>query len=173
MVGMIIKGLLRRYERWNPVHPTIGAFWGMGFGFGCGVGWGPGLGPEVIGYVGAGCGVGFSVGFTMAGVGIGLPANYLFEVPYNVVKATRSAVEFGWSGGFLSWKSIPVGRWNLIAPHVSLLHAEASRKLSNFKQQNFLSTRANLFVPLQSESAWKSLQTFSSHRFQPREGPRG
>ncbi|XP_031371990.1 cadmium-induced protein AS8 isoform X4 [Punica granatum] len=132
-VGMIIKGLLRRYERWNPVHPTIGAFWGMGFGFGCGVGWGPGLGPEVIGYVGAGCGVGFSVGFTMAGVGIGLPANYLFEVPYN----------------------------------------EASRKLSNFKQQNFLSTRANLFVPLQSESAWKSLQTFSSHRFQPREGPRG
>lgn len=54
----------------------------MGLGFGCGVGWGPGFGPEVIGYVGAGCGVGFSVGFTITGLGIGLPANYLFQVPY-------------------------------------------------------------------------------------------
>jgi hypothetical protein len=70
---MIIKGVLGRYERWNPVHPTAGAFWGMGLGLGCGVGWGPGFGPEVVGYVGAGCGVGFSVGVTLAGVGIGLP----------------------------------------------------------------------------------------------------
>nr|AFK39866.1 unknown [Lotus japonicus] len=37
---MIIKGLFRRYERWNSVHPTYGAFWGMGVGVGCGVGWG-------------------------------------------------------------------------------------------------------------------------------------
>ncbi|GJN10300.1 hypothetical protein PR202_ga28383 [Eleusine coracana subsp. coracana] len=74
---MIIKGVLGRYERWNPVHPTAGAFWGMGLGLGCGVGWGPGFGPEVIGYVGAGCGVGFSVGFTLAGVGIGLPQHGL------------------------------------------------------------------------------------------------
>ncbi|KAI3899176.1 hypothetical protein MKW92_025679, partial [Papaver armeniacum] len=51
MVLMIIKRLFRRYERWNPVHPTTGAFWGMGLRIGCGV----------IGYVGAGCGVGFSV----------------------------------------------------------------------------------------------------------------
>lgn len=80
---MIIKGVFRRYQRWNPVHPTYGAFWGLGIGIGCGVGWGPGFGPEVIGYVGAGCGVGFSVGFTTAGFGIGLPANYLFGVPYN------------------------------------------------------------------------------------------
>lgn len=79
---MIIKGLFRKYERWNPVHPTSGAFWGMGLGIGCGVGWGPGFGPEVIGYVGAGCGVGFSVGITFAGFGIGLPANFLFQVPY-------------------------------------------------------------------------------------------
>ena len=79
---MIIKGLFRRYERWNPVHPTYGAFWGMGVGIGCGVGWGPGFGPEVIGYVGAGCGVGFSVGITLAGVGIGLPANFVTDVPY-------------------------------------------------------------------------------------------
>uniref|UniRef100_M1CUY9 Cadmium-induced protein AS8 n=1 Tax=Solanum tuberosum TaxID=4113 RepID=M1CUY9_SOLTU len=80
---MIIKGLFRRYERWNPVHPTYGAFWGMGIGIGCGVGWGPGFGPEAIGYVGAGCGVGFSVGFSLLGVGIGLPANYIYTGPYN------------------------------------------------------------------------------------------
>lgn len=55
----------------------------MGIGVGCGVGWGPGFGPEVVGYVGAGCGVGFSVGLTLAGFGIGLPANFLFEIPYN------------------------------------------------------------------------------------------
>lgn len=78
---MIIKGLFRRYERWNPVHPTHGAFWGMGVGIGCGVGWGPGFGPEVIGYVGAGCGIGFSVGVTLAGFGIGLPVYTLNDVP--------------------------------------------------------------------------------------------
>lgn len=82
-VQMIIKGIFRRYERWNPVHPTYGAFWGMGIGIGCGVGWGPGFGPEVVGYVGAGCGAGFSVGFTLAGLGIGLPMNGLFAVPFN------------------------------------------------------------------------------------------
>lgn len=79
---MIIKGLFRRYQRWNPVHPTSGAFWGMGVGIGCGVGWGPGFGPDVIGYVGAGCGVGFSVGITFAGFGIGFPANFLLQLPY-------------------------------------------------------------------------------------------
>nr|CAD1841489.1 unnamed protein product [Ananas comosus var. bracteatus] len=43
---MIIKGIFRRYERWNPVHPTLGTFWGMGIGVGCGVGWGPGSAPK-------------------------------------------------------------------------------------------------------------------------------
>lgn len=65
------------------MHPTYGAFWGVGVGIGCGVGWGPGFGPEVIGYVGSGCGVGFSVGITFLGLGIGLPANYLLEVPHS------------------------------------------------------------------------------------------
>lgn len=88
-VQMIIKGLFRRYKRWNPVHPTYGAFWGMGVGIGCGVGWGPGFGPEVIGYVGAGCGIGFSVGITLAGFGIGLPASNLAYVPKALI-ATRS-----------------------------------------------------------------------------------
>ena len=55
----------------------------MGLGIGCGVGWGPGFGPEVIGYVGAGCGAGFCVGITLAGIGIGLPANYVYTLPYN------------------------------------------------------------------------------------------
>ncbi|KMZ68950.1 hypothetical protein ZOSMA_225G00170 [Zostera marina] len=91
---MIIKSLFKRYERWNPVHPTAGAFWGIGIGLGCGVGWGPGFGPEVIGYVGAGCGVGFSVGFTLAGFGIGLPANGLIRTTYNafVISTARSVM---------------------------------------------------------------------------------
>ncbi|KAG0483767.1 hypothetical protein HPP92_011851 [Vanilla planifolia] len=83
MFLMIIKGIFRRYERWNPVHPTLGTFWGMGLGIGCGVGWGPGFGPEVIGYVGAGCGVGFSVGVTLLGVGVGLPAKGFMQNTQN------------------------------------------------------------------------------------------
>lgn len=82
-VNMILKSLLRKYERWNPVHPTCGTFWGTGVAVGCGVGWGPGYGPEVIGYVGAGYGAGFNVGITLLGVGIGLPANYRFTVPHS------------------------------------------------------------------------------------------
>lgn len=99
---------------------------------------------------------------------------YYFHYFSTVVLVTRGAMEFGWSSGFLSQKRIPAGGWNLIAPHISIFHAEASRKLSNFKQQNFLKARANLFdmktIHSQSESAWKSLQTFSGHLFQSREG---
>ncbi|CAN4095562.1 unnamed protein product [Withania somnifera] len=62
----------------------------MGIVIGCGVGWGPGFGPEEIGYVGAGCGVGFSVGFSLLGIAIGLPANYIYTVPYNAFTAARS-----------------------------------------------------------------------------------
>ncbi|CAL5359429.1 unnamed protein product [Camellia sinensis] len=132
-VLMIIKGLFRRYERWNPVHPTSGAFWGMGIGIGCGVGWGPGFGPEVIGYVGAGCGVGFSVGITLAGFGIGLPANYVLEVPYNAFMATRSgALEFARSSALLS-----VGNgWSNISPHFSGLQRKALRRFSSFKHKD-------------------------------------
>ncbi|CAL5441079.1 unnamed protein product [Camellia sinensis] len=153
-VLMIIKGLFRRYERWNPVHPTSGAFWGMGIGIGCGVGWGPGFGPEVIGYVGAGCGVGFSVGITLAGFGIGLPANYVLEVPYNAVSfyserwvqmalpwgcssssfmAARSgALEFARSSALLS-----VGNgWSNISPHFSGLQRKALRRFSSFKHKD-------------------------------------
>ncbi|KAH7423514.1 hypothetical protein KP509_12G058800 [Ceratopteris richardii] len=82
---MTIIGLFRRYQRWNPVHPTYGAFWGLGIGLGCGVGWGPGFGPETVGFVGGGCGLGFSVGLTFIGFGIGLPANGLTCLPYNAL----------------------------------------------------------------------------------------
>lgn len=67
------------------MHPTYGAFWGMGLGVGCGVGWGPGFGPETVGFVGSGCGLGFSVGLTFIGFGIGLPANGLTSLPYNAL----------------------------------------------------------------------------------------
>ncbi|XP_048141719.1 cadmium-induced protein AS8 isoform X3 [Rhodamnia argentea] len=174
-VGMIIKGLLRRYERWNPVHPTFGAFSGMGFGLGCGVGWGPGFGPEVIGYVGAGCGVGFSVGFTVAGFGIGLPANYLFEVPHNVTAVRSTASEFGQFGGLISRKSIAGGGWN-IAPHISVFHTEADRKLSSFRRKHFLQPTSNLFdlnFPLQSGDVWKCLGAFGSRLVHPRKADVG
>ncbi|KAL3694561.1 hypothetical protein R1sor_008212 [Riccia sorocarpa] len=82
---MTIVNLFRRYKRWNPVHPTFGAFWGLGIGLGCGVGWGPGFGPEAVGFVGSGCGVGFSVGVTLIGVGVGLPASGLTCVPYDTL----------------------------------------------------------------------------------------
>ena len=104
---MIIKGLIRRYERWNPVHPTLGAFWGMGIGMGCGVGWGPGFGPEVIGYVGAGCGIGFCVGFTAAGLGIGLPANVLYHGPYSGTPSLSSLLLYNLYS-FNSLKAIKV-----------------------------------------------------------------
>lgn len=85
---MTIVGLFRRYKRWNPVHPTFGAFWGVGVGLGCGVGWGPGFGPEAVGFVGAGCGVGFSVGVTLIGIGVGLPASGLTCLPFDALMWT-------------------------------------------------------------------------------------
>ncbi|KAL3818324.1 hypothetical protein ACJIZ3_004229 [Penstemon smallii] len=103
---MIIKSIFRRYEKWNPVHPTHGAFWGMGVGIGCGVGWGPGFGPDVIGYVGAGCGAGFSVGITFIGLGIGFPANHLFTVPYTAFTVTRQgALDVARARGLLGNRS--------------------------------------------------------------------
>ncbi|XP_073051400.1 cadmium-induced protein AS8-like [Primulina eburnea] len=110
---MIIKSIFRRYERWNPVHPTYGAFWGAGIGIGCGVGWGPGFGPEVIGYVGSGCGVGFSVGFTLLGFGIGLPTNYIFTVPRNAFMVTRrGALEAARARGLLANRTSEEVSWD-------------------------------------------------------------
>ncbi|XP_061347385.1 cadmium-induced protein AS8 isoform X2 [Gastrolobium bilobum] len=148
---MIIKGLFRRYERWNPVHPTYGAFWGMGVGIGCGVGWGPGFGPEVIGYVGAGCGIGFNVGITLAGFGVGLPANIIFEAPYNGVS------------------------WIRDLPCVSDLQREASGKILCFRKKHLSVDGIDFFdmrnsLPLLTTSACKSIQAFHSQLFCSRRG---
>nr|PNR34034.1 hypothetical protein PHYPA_023850 [Physcomitrium patens] len=89
---MAVGGLIQGYKRWNPVHPTYGAFWGVGVGLGCGVGWGPGFGHEVVGFVGSGCGVGLSMGVTLVGVGVGLPASGLACVPCNVVTGAGQGV---------------------------------------------------------------------------------
>ncbi|XP_028759431.1 cadmium-induced protein AS8 isoform X2 [Neltuma alba] len=133
-VIMIIKGLFGRCERWNPVHPTYGTFWGMGVGIGCGVGWGPGFGPEVVGYVGAGCGVGFSVGITLAGFGIGLPMNFC-QAPY---QGRGSALESAHFNGFLSGKHVAEDSWSGIVRGVSYLQREATEKLSSFRQRQLL-----------------------------------
>ncbi|KAJ0963247.1 hypothetical protein J5N97_028369 [Dioscorea zingiberensis] len=132
-VPMIIKGLFRRYQKWNPVHPTLGTFWGMGIGIGCGVGWGPGFGPEVIGYVGAGCGVGFSVGITLVGFGIGLPSNYLIQVSPNAFSPSTDALESRRSDTNASLKTMAEDSWNLIAPSLSFLRNETHRRFSSIR----------------------------------------
>ncbi|CAM8988475.1 unnamed protein product [Rhodiola kirilowii] len=139
---MIIKGIFRRYERWNPVHPTSGAFWGMGIGIGCGVGWGPGFFPEAVGYVGAGCGVGFSVGITLVGFGIGLPANSLIGAPYNALVATQNGlVELARLSGSSHRKLTESGR-NGMTACISALQRELCGTLSNFRSdESFNETR--------------------------------
>lgn len=122
------------------MHPTGGAFWGMGIGVGCGVGWGPGFGPEVIGYVGAGCGIGFSVGITLAGIGVGLPANFLFQVPYNAFLTART------------------GALKFFAPHVSVLQREATARLSTMLPLHY------------SCSILERVERFNGRFFHPRKG---
>lgn len=129
MFLMSIANLFKRYERWNPVHPTYGAFWGLGIGVGCGVGWGPGFGPEVIGYVGSGCGVGFSVGVTLVGFGVGLPASGLTCVPYNVVSATGNGmIEFAKYNAFPAIAHIAGLGWEYAIPRVSDLERMAHKR---------------------------------------------
>nr|KYP35052.1 Cadmium-induced protein AS8 [Cajanus cajan] len=170
---MIIKGLFRRYERWNPVHPTHGAFWGMGVGIGCGVGWGPGFGPEVIGYVGAGCGIGFNVGITFAGLGVGLPANFISEAPYNesrtpclkLMQITYDLFNPNIIAG-VSWIK------NLLC--ISDLQSEASGKLFGFRQKHLAIKGIDFFdmknnLSLLTSSTCKSIQAvhnqiFCSHK---------
>ncbi|XXG68447.1 hypothetical protein AAC387_Pa06g1532 [Persea americana] len=175
-VLMIIKGLFRRYERWNPVHPTSGAFWGMGLGVGCGVGWGPGFGPEVIGYVGAGCGVGFSVGITLAGVGIGLPANFLIQIPYNALVGARSgALELARPGALPRMRNLVEDGWNHVNTHVSGFRKEAHGRLSSFKVKHSLGLRVNIgelgkSVTWHVKSALESFGAFRGRRLPPSEG---
>ncbi|KAF7828217.1 cadmium-induced protein AS8 isoform X3 [Senna tora] len=150
---MIIKGLFGRYERWNPVHPTHGAFWGMGVGIGCGVGWGPGFGPEVVGYVGAGCGVGFSVGITLAGFGLGLPANFVFEAPYKAIMATRGfTLESAQSSGLLSGKHIAGDGWIGILPYLARVRLSITgigsniERLASFCRERWITSTASFSI---------------------------
>ncbi|XAR70725.1 hypothetical protein NMG60_11027692 [Bertholletia excelsa] len=176
MVLMIIKSLLRRYQRWNPVHPTYGAFWGLGIGIGCGVGWGPGFGPEVIGYVGAGCGVGFSVGITLAGFGIGLPANYVYKVPYNAFMATKNAaLEFSQSTGPLSVRNVTGNGWSNIGPHFSGLRRKASRSFSVFAPEDSFNKLVDLsdmknVMSSRARFVLDHLRKFGVHFFHPHKG---
>ena len=85
------------------MHPTYGAFWGMGIGVGCGVGWGPGYGPESVGFVGSGCGLGFSVGLTFIGFGLGL-LDYSFNTKKNKTESDpdeNQATDYGNNAGDL------------------------------------------------------------------------
>lgn len=137
MFLMTIANLFKRYERWNPVHPTYGAFWGIGIGVGCGVGWGPGFGPEVIGYVGSGCGVGFSVGVTFVGFGVGLPASGLTSIPYNVVSATGyGMIEFAKYNAFPAIAHIAGLGWDYAIPRVSDLERRAHMELSKLRLES-------------------------------------
>ncbi|XP_042451406.1 cadmium-induced protein AS8-like [Zingiber officinale] len=165
---MIIKGLFRRYERWNPVHPTIGTFWGMGIGVGCGVGWGPGFSPEVIGYVGADCGVGFSVGITLAGIGVGLPRNDLFQILYNGMSLSLSSAA---SSTFIVMKGVAEDSLNFVAPHISFLRKETSWRLSKLKSnihvQGTELNKLNTVVSKKIQSTLECLEAFKQNVWQP------
>eukprot|EP00249_Psilotum_nudum_P009190 c21767_g1_i1 orf=545-1042(+) len=131
---MTIAGLFRRYRRWNPVHPTYGAFWGLGIGLGCGVGWGPGFGPEAIGFVGAGCGAGFSVGVTFLGFGVGLPASGLTCLPYNAVACVScEAFEFARSAVPVVASMAKEG-WSSLYFHASTVERKLSEQVLNLNQ---------------------------------------
>lgn len=123
-VEMIIKSVFRRHERWNPVHPTIGAFWGVGIGIGCGIGWGPGFGHEVVGYVGAGCGAGFNVGITLLGAGIGFPANYLLTAPHSAFLVAKKGSSDGSQTG---------NRWGADRSYISGAQQSRGASISSFK----------------------------------------
>ncbi|OMP02263.1 hypothetical protein COLO4_11248 [Corchorus olitorius] len=132
----------------------------MGIGVGCGVGWGPGFGPEVIGYVGAGCGVGFSVGITLAGIGIGLPANFLFNLPYNAFLTSRTgALDLARSSGLFSSKVPPGLGWDPFASHVSALQRESTRRLSSM-----------LMLPLHASSIREGFERFNCRFSHPPKG---
>ncbi|CAL9056738.1 unnamed protein product [Musa banksii] len=168
---MIIKGLFRRYQRWNPVHPTVGTFWGMGIGIGCGVGWGPGFGPEVIGYVGAGCGAGFSVGITLVGIGIGLPQDGLTQIAYNAFTTKTGSLDSARSYALTTMKSVAEDSLNYTAPHISFLRKETSWRLSRLKS-NICVQRAglnnlNTAVSKHIQSTLECLEAFKDNFWPP------
>ncbi|XP_020572333.1 uncharacterized protein LOC110019106 [Phalaenopsis equestris] len=177
---MIIKGIFRRYERWNPVHPTIGLFWGVGVGIGCGIGWGPGFGPEVIGYVGAGCGIGFSVGVTVAGIGIGLPVNGVEQIPHNeTVHAPASMTSSGTlklarSNALSMMHTVTIGLKHF-APYMSLLTKKTIGCISSLQYKASLlqpiePNKLNRILLSHVKSTVESFQGFRDQGWPPGQG---
>ncbi|KAJ3670023.1 hypothetical protein LUZ60_010347 [Juncus effusus] len=155
---MIIKGIFKRYQRWNPVHPTLGTFWGMGIGVGCGVGWGPGFGPEVIGYVGAGCGVGFSVGFTLAGIGVGLPQNGIIKSSRKAIAVSNMYMKSARIIAMAIINGMILDSINFLSPQITALRNHYSQNLGKvcqsanmtIKRVNFTNLRDGLSGSMQS-----------------------
>ncbi|KAJ4746295.1 Cadmium-induced protein AS8 [Rhynchospora pubera] len=170
---MIIKGLFRRYERWNPVHPTLGTFWGMGIGVGCGVGWGPGFGPEVIGYVGAGCGVGFSVGITFIGIGVGLPQNGLVKTSQRAVAASNIVLESAKALAIAMLNGMLWDSMNFLSPQINSLSKQSCQNLSKLRVNAIEATKRVDFTNLNKalsgsmQSSLECLKAFRNQHWPP------
>lgn len=157
------------------MHPTLGAFWGMGVGIGCGVGWGPGFGPEVIGYVGAGCGVGFSVGVTLAGIGIGLPVNGVVQIQHDACISSNGTLEFARSNALSTMNSAVIGFKLSFAPYMTFLMKETFGSFSSLKNKaSLLQTieinKLNQDISSHLKSALESFHGFRNHGWPPGQG---
>ncbi|KAJ7227809.1 hypothetical protein O6H91_05G054100 [Diphasiastrum complanatum] len=165
---MTVVHLFRRYKRWNPVHPTYGAFWGLGVGLGCGVGWGPGFGPEVIGYVGAGCGTGFSVGVTFVGVGIGLPASGMTNLPMNAMShASNGIFNFTTQHAVPAVENAAKQGWEAVSLHASGFGQKFQQLVfqsyDGFKAVDPLSwSRISVFAADAAIHSWQSVSEYAS-----------
>ncbi|KAF3321633.1 Cadmium-induced protein AS8 [Carex littledalei] len=170
---MIIKGLFHRYERWNPVHPTLGTFFGMGIGVGCGVGWGPGFGPEVVGYVGAGCGVGFSVGITLVGIGVGLPQNGLIKASQSTFVASNMYLESARALAIAVLNGVIWDCVDMLSPQINSLRKQSYQHLAKFRENAIEATKrvefANLNKALSGsmQSSLECLRAFRDHHWPP------
>lgn len=153
---MTIISLFRRYQRWNPVHPTYGAFWGLGIGAGCGVGWGPGFGPEAVGFVGGGCGIGFSVGVTFIGFGIGLPASGLTCLPYNALSyATCEMFNFAKLASPVVVSASKQGLRSMCV-RVAEMDMDLLKALTNIQCSNL--TAVSTLVESNAHRSWKAVE---------------
>ncbi|KAF5735820.1 cadmium-induced protein AS8 [Tripterygium wilfordii] len=145
----------------EPCASNFWSFWSMRIAIGCGVWWGSVFGPVVIGYFGAGCGVGFSMGFTLVGIGIGLPADFVFEVPYN---ARSGALEFSQSNHLLSARNVARGGWKNIASRIAVLQREARGRFLSVKENNLFGHMTSI-LPIHAMSISKGCERFGSYIF--------
>ncbi|XWS33986.1 hypothetical protein CRYUN_Cryun21dG0000500 [Craigia yunnanensis] len=108
------------------------------------------------------------VGITFAGIAIGLPANFLFQLPYNSILSflsvsflttTTGALDLARSSGLFSSKITPGLGWNTPAPPVSVLQREATARLSSM-------------LPLLTSSISEGLKRFNGRFFHLRKSQR-